>query len=297
MPVDKWGTRAELVMDGNSTNKRMNPGRFYEQWFNAQSDAMRRRLQEMKRVSPDTFYTEAWDLMLHYYSLVSPLTVEILQNPKEYKGSHKQHIDDILRNGVTHWLPTESPVTLENAVKALRAEFPLEKGPITYRGLSGEMITTRRDVIVASVYVILLEKTGDDWSGVSSTKLQHFGIPAKINKHDKYATPARPMPVRILGESEVRLMVAACGSAAVAELVEMSNSPVLHKHVVGNIMGAAKPSRIEKVVTNPELVGRGGRNLAIVHHALETSGIRLKRSVSPNDEPLYYPPEQGETAI
>lgn len=300
MPIDQWGNRCEIIMDGNSTMKRMNPGRFYEQWFNAQSLQIQRRLKEWKATRPaQQFYAEAWDYLIRYYGIVSPWTVDILTDPKEYAGNQKSHIDSVVKDGVYHWFPTNGPTTMEIAVKALRKmpEYQLEKGPITYRDLKGDLVTTRRPVIVASVYVMLLEKTGDEWSGVSSTKLQHFGIPAKINKHDKYATPARPMPVRILGESEVRLMVAACGSAPVAELVEMSNSPVLHKHIVANILTSDTPTRIESVVTDKRLIGRGGRNLAFVHHGLEISGVRFVRQPSPADEPRIYPPESGEPAL
>lgn len=288
MPVDIFGTRAEIIMDGNSIVKRMNPGVMFEQYFNAYSDQIQRDLTEMKRQDPKGFYQGAWDFLLKYYGMVSPMMVDILTNPEEYKGTAKHHIDQIIKDGVYHWFPLDSPVTLENAAKALRKEYPLRKGPVTYRGRSGNVVTTRRDILIASTYIVLLEKVGDEWSGVSSTKLQHFGIPAKINKHDKYATPARPMPVRILGESEVRLMVAACGSQPVARLVEMSNSPPLHKHIVNNILRADRPTHIETVVTDPKLIDRGGRNLAFVHHSLEISGVRFRRDDNPSDEPQLY---------
>jgi hypothetical protein len=297
MPVDIFGTRAEVIMDGNSIVKRMNPGVLFEQYFNAFGDQMQRTLLEMRTRNPQTFYTEAWDYLLRIYQLVSPKMVEVLTNPQEYKGTPKHHIDSILRDTVYFWFPLDSPVTLQNAAAALRREHPLIKGPITYRGRSGNVVTTRRDVIIGSVYYILLEKIGDDWSGVSSTKLQHFGIPAKINKHDKHATPARPMPVRILGESEVRLMVAACGSQPVAQLVEMSNSPPLHKHIVSNILRAEYPTRIEAVVTDPKLIDRGGRNLAFVHHSLEISGVRFVREDDISNEPKIYEPDAEEPVL
>jgi len=297
MPVDRFGTRANIIMDGNSIVKRMNPGVLFEQHFNAYSDQIQRDLHAMKEASPKTFYKDAWAFLMDYYNMVTPFTAEILTNPNEYKGSHKHHVDMILKHGLYHWFPLDSPVTLENAAKALRKAYPLQKGPVTYRGRSGRMVTTKRDILIASTYILLLEKVGDEWSGVSSTKLQHFGIPAKINKHDKYATPARPMPVRILGESEVRLMVAACGSQPVARLVEMSNSPPLHKHIVNNILNADKPTHIESVVTDDTLMDRGGRNLAFIHHSLEISGVRFVRNDNPSDEPKLYTANAEEPVL
>lgn len=299
MPVDIFGTRAEVIMDGNSIIKRMNPGVLFEQWFNAYGDQVKRDLIKMREANPATFYTEGWDFLMRFYGMVSPKMVEVL-NSKSYKqrgGSPKRHIDEILKDCVHLWFPLDSPVTLQNAAKALKANYPLIKGPITYRGRSGKVVTTRRNIEIGSVYYVLLEKIGDDWSGVSSTKLQHFGIPAKINKHDKHATPARPMPVRILGESEVRLMVAACGGQPVARLIEMSNSPQLHKHVVMNILKASKPSDIESIVTDPNLIDRGGRNLAFVHHSLEISGVRFVRQDKVSDLPRIYEASAEEPSL
>lgn len=298
MPVNEWGVRAEIVMDGDSTMKRMNPGRFYEQFFNAHGIQMQRVLRQLKEAKPKTYVAEGWDRLLRFYSLMAPEMVEVLTNTEQYKGTPQRHVDDVIKNAVHYWLPTDRKITLEHAVKNLRREVPLEKSPVTYRGLSGQYITTRRPVIVAPVYFILLEKTGEnEWSAVSSTRLQPFGIPAKINKHDKYSTPARPMPVRILGESEIRLMVAACGSQPVAALVEMSNSPLLHKHIITNLTRAPKPTRIENVITDSKLIGRGGRNLAFVHHSLEISGVRLERTPSSTIEPTIYPAADGEPSL
>lgn len=297
MPVDKFGTVAEIIMDANSILKRMNPGGLYEQYFNAHGDQIRREILKMRDADPKGFYTPAWAYLTQYYKLLSPNILDVLNSPTEYHGTPKHHIDTIVRETVGNWLPLESPVTLENGARALRREMPLDKGPLTYIGPSGNKVTTKRDIIIGSVYYLVLEKLGDDWSSVASTKLQHFGFPAKINKHDKHSESTRSMPVRIHGESEVRLEVAVCGSQTVARVIEFSNSPPLHKHITSNIMHSSTPSNIESVVTDSKLLDRGGRNLALVYHSLQISGVALIRDPRPSDLPKIYEASPEEPTL
>lgn len=298
MPTDQWGRRAHVITDGNSTIKRLNPGRLYEQWFNAQGDQMQRRLIKMKEeaASPSSFYAEAWDLLLRFYTLISPLMVDALLDP-DYKGSPKYHVDQVIKEGVHYWLPTHSPITLLDAYRNLSREFPLEKGPVTFRGHLGHMVTSRRPVIVASVYFLLLEKTGDEWSAVSSTKLNTHGIPAKPNKNDKYSAPGKTTPVRLTGEAEDRILAMAVGSAPTAELLEMSNSPPLHKLAIRTLYHADQPTNLEVVIPDQSLLGRGGRNLAFSQHSLLISGVQLYRGASSVQEPSVYPPSEGEPEL
>lgn len=293
MPVDQFGTRAELIRDGTSVTKRMNSGCLYEQYFNAQSDAMRRRLASLKKDMGDAWVSFGWDLMLHYWSLVSPKTETYYRMMTE-RINKKAYLEDLIGDGLYHWFPTENPITLLDAVRNLEREYPLASGPVRYRDLKGRMITTKRNVIIASVYAICLEKTGKQWSSVASTKLSHFGLPAKVSRSAKYTTPARVTPVRELGESETRVCSAMAGGEVIARIIEMSTSPRLHSHMVRNILGAPKPTAIENTVTDPNLINRGGRNVAFLHHALEVGGVKLYRTKDDRTEPTIYPPLEGE---
>lgn len=307
MPIDKFGTRAEIVRDGTSVAKRMNPGVLYEQYFNAQADAVLRQLKAWKAdKSTKAFYAEAEALLRRYYTIVTPRTLELMDGPAyQAKGSWKKHIDDMMvggpneriKGGPMWWLPTVSPTTPFLSTRRLMEEFPLDKGPVTFIGPSGIPATTKRDVIIASVYSIVLEKTGSDWSAVSSTKLNHFSIPAKVNRHDKFAAPGKITPVRELGESEGRPIAAFAGGDVVAELIEQSNSPLLHRHIVESLMDAEEPTNLESVVRDDSLVGVGGRNVALLNHALEVQGIRLYNQEPYDGEPRLVPPLDGENAL
>ena len=274
MPMDAEGNRAEIIMDGDSTIKRMNIGRLYEQYLNATSrhvsNVVRGMIADLKPASIEA----AWLYLLGYYKIVSPRMYDLITGPS-YTSTPRSHLEEIAKDGVYLYLPTDNPAYSPDMIEDLRKYYPINIGPVTYRGRSGNVVTTNSNILIGTLYIMLLEKTGGDWSGVSSAKLQHFGIPARLTKYDKHSLPGRAQPVRITGESEVRLLAATIGGEMTAELLEMSNSPALHKHVVGNLLRAEKPSNI-KTIIDRNLVPRGGsRSLVYVNHALECAGMKF----------------------
>jgi hypothetical protein len=125
------------------------------------------------------------------------------------------------------------------------------------------------------MYIIKLEKTGGEYSGVSSAKLNHFGVTAKLTKFDKYSSPCRNSPVRLLGEAEVRLITAAAGADVVSDILNQSNDPITHKEVLSSIYSAEKPTFIERVIDRHNYPKDKGRNILFINHVLECAGTRF----------------------
>ncbi|MFO5701888.1 hypothetical protein ACLBSN_32485, partial [Klebsiella pneumoniae] len=46
-------------------------------------------------------------------------------------------------------------------------------------------VTTKVNVLMGPLYMMLLEKIGEDWSAAASVKTQPFGLPSKLNNHDR----------------------------------------------------------------------------------------------------------------
>lgn len=278
MPVDEDGNRAEIIMDGDSTIKRMNIGRVYEQYLNACSRDISKQVRVLVKENPEQGYTAAWELVSKYYSIVSPRMLDLLESKAYHKGI-KHHIDSIVEDGIYLWLPTDNPVESIEMIKRLRDEFEICFGPVKYAG----GFVTDRPVLIGSLYILLLEKTGSDWAAVGSSKLQHFGIPAKVTNADKHASPGRNQPVRILGEAEVRLMNAYVGSDVVVDLLDQSNSPQTHKTIVNNILTSEAPTSLLEIIDRNEVPLGNSRSLMFVKHVLECGGIQFVREI---DDPL-----------
>lgn len=289
MPVDKHGTRADIIMDGDSILKRLNPGVLYEQYINATSFAVSGQVREFMDNPTPANVDKAWKLVLGYYQIVSPRFHALITGPS-YKEAPRAHLEAIKKDGIYLWLPPDNPEYSPTIIKRLNEQYKLDIGPVTFRGRSGNVVTTISPVLIGTTYFILLEKTGDDWSGVSSSRLQHFGLPARLTKNDKHSLPGRAQPVRIFGESEVRLGAATIGGDAMAELLEMSNSPATHRHAVSAILRSEKPSAIKELIDRSVAPRGGSRSLTYVNHALQCSGIEFFEIDANNAAPRIYEP-------
>lgn len=274
MPVDASGNRAELIMDADSTIKRMNVGRLYEQYINASRYATRMRLETMVRESR---HAEAWEYLMGFYRTVAPLMMPSVEELYPDTVGRNTHLTSVISRGIYLFMPPNNPVSYRDVIRELRQHYPAVCGPVTYRGKSGRLVRTISDVIIGEMYIMVLEKIGNTWAGVSSAKVQHFGIPAKLNNSDKYSSPGRHNPVRGLGESEVRLVEAVCPTGTVAEILDQNNNPVAHRFCVETILTAEHPTNIRDVVDR-QIVPRGqGRILVLNRHILQCGGMQFTR--------------------
>lgn len=273
MPIDASGNRAELIMDGDSTLKRTNVGRVYEQYINASGRTVSKQLSQMKdnKVSVE----DMWGYLTNFYSIISPEMYKQVTSLYTTTPSKMQHLESVIKRGVYLYLPTDNKLSYPFAIKELHENYPACLGPVTYRGNSGNMVTTKSNILIGGMYIMLLEKTGNTWGAVSSAKLQHFGIPAKLNNTDKHSSAGRHNPVRILGEAEVRLITTTCGGETAADMLDQTNNPVVHRVICESFLRSETPTNIDKAVDRDVHPRGDGRILTLVNHVLECGGIRF----------------------
>lgn len=290
MPVDANGNRADIVMDPYSTIDRMNLGRLFEQYINAASrDVVLKITNDLqlvpnsKRIKEALLNIEkqepakiekAWNYLLGYYSIVSP-KMHVWFTDGEYKGTRLDHLLSVINNGIYLYLPPDNDVESETIIKELEKHYAPIYGPVSYIGNSGNRVTTKNNVRIGSLYIILLEKTGDDWTAVSSGKLQHFGVLAPITNADKFSQPSRNQAIRALGESEVRIYASYAGAEVTADIMDRSNNPATHKQVLYSILGADKPTVIYNTVNRQEIPLGGSKPLSLAKHLSLCSGMKF----------------------
>lgn len=227
---DKFGTMIDIFIDPLTTNDRINPGRTYEQYFNAYSDQVRRQIADMP-------YDQAFKHLMTYYRKVSPYHYNL--TGKSCAGDpvkEQKHVEHIRRNPIDIVMPSNTKDMGVAQVNKLEEWCPLDYGPITYTDLAGNRRQTYDDIIVGSIYMIMLEKIGDDWSTSSVSTNTHFGLPSKINYIDKHSSPVRNQAVRILGESEIRIMLAFMDPVVVKKLLMLSSNPTVVRNTVEKIL-------------------------------------------------------------
>jgi hypothetical protein len=312
MPIDQDGNRADVVFDPNSTINRANPARLYEQYINAASRDVHKRICNELGVTPyakvrkalpaitalpEELVKKTYDYLLGYYAICSPVmhswftTGKVPDAPAEY-------LAQVVERGVGLHIPTDNQPSTpdiivaissanENGDKRLTTPYaPVNKGiaagyrpiygPVSYVGNSGVRCTTVKPVRIAPVYMILLEKIGDDWSAVASGKFQHFGVLAPLTREDKYSKPARNQAVRGMGEAEVRIAVSYVGPWFLAEIMDRNNNPLTHKAIVETLLESEQPSNIKNLVDRTKIPFGGSKPLQILKHICSVSGFSFK---------------------
>ena len=290
MPVDENGNRADIVMDSFSTISRMNLGRLYEQYINSASRDVVVKITRDLQVNKDDrtlasklakmentdfeLIDRSWNYLMDYYRILSP-KMYIIFTDGEYKEKRTKHLAEIIKNGIYLYMPPSNEPENDEIIKKLEQHFRPTYGPVSYVGTSGNRVVTKKPVRIGSMYILLLEKTGDDWTAVSSGKLQHFGVLSQVTNNDKFSQPSRNQAIRALGESEVRIYCSYCGSKTTADILDRNNSPITHNQILHSILSADKPTNIQSVVNrkvNP--IGRS-KPLLLVNHTAEMSGFRF----------------------
>lgn len=280
MPVDAEGNRAEVIMDDFSTIKRMNLGRTVEIEINASGRSTALRIAKMLGNRTEAEYQAAWEYALGWFKIVSPPHYDAMQASGAERRK-KEILEGIVEHGFFVWTPTMTPKSYKTVVEDLLKQYPACYGPVTYRGNSGNYVTTEQPVLIGGLYMMLLEKIGNTGSGVASALLNHFGIPSKLTNVDKYSRPGRENPTRITGETECRLIESHCPPGTAAELLDRSNNPAVHREVLRSILSSETPGYIESNVDREKFPRGDGRVLLHVHHMLDCYGVSIE---SNNDQ-------------
>lgn len=230
-------------------------------------------LTELEATNFDSI-DRSWNYLMDYYRIVSP-KMFIAFTSGQYTEPRCRHLASVLSKGIYLYLPSSNEPEYEDVIKTLEKHFRPVYGPVSYIGTSGKRVTTIAPVRIGSVYMMLLEKTGDDWTAVSSGKLQAFGVLSQVTNNDKFSQPSRNQAIRALGESEVRIYAAYAGSKITADLIDRNNSPVTHKQMLESILRADKPTNIETSVDRVAVPIGNSKPQLLVKHMCLCSGFRF----------------------
>lgn len=282
MPIDVDGNRAELIMSDAATGNRENPGRIFEQYLNAAARDVRKQIIKDLEVPEDVKNIEqflmtkdplqidaAMDYLIGYYKLVNPKVYGWFVKGK-YTKSKQFALAEIIKDKIYNYLPPENPRTIREIIKDLEKFYPQTYSPVSFvsESLNGhrERITTVNKVRIGSIYMMLLEKTGDQRSAVSSAPLQHFGVLGQMSQSDKHASPVRRNPTRVFGESEVRSLLAYTADGTAAEVLDRNTSPITREEIVRNLLDAPIPTNIQSVVNRKVTRLGNSRPLQLLRH-------------------------------
>jgi hypothetical protein len=274
----------------------MNVSRLYYQYFTAAARDTRLKFIDILKQAGDIpkhatiewlqcmdmkVINAAYGYLLGFYKIVSDRQYEFFSN--DVTNEEKlQHICDIINSHIYIYFPVENDYNIVDKVVGVEEKYKPVYGPVRYKSVDGRIITTKKNVRIAPVYVMLLNKIVDDCSAVASCRLHHFGIPSNVTKSEKYTSQVRPSPVRTEGETERRIYASYCGPKAVAEMANRNNSPLAHKHIYWKILDAPQPTNIDKVIDRTQIPYGNHKALQLVRHITNTAGFDIV--YEPEDE-------------
>lgn len=286
MPVDCEGNRADIVVDPNGTLNRMNPARLYEQYISAaaaKAEKIVHDILQLPKMSADaakmmllskdeaTIWAAMGEL-IQFHTITNPLVGEWFKSGRIGRDPI-DFLATVLESGVCVYYPPDNQAYPEDVVLTLeKSKFRPPYGKVSYVGNSGIRRTTRENIRIGSLYIIQLNKPGDDWNATATYRLHHYGVPAVITKADKNLKPTREQPTRGTGESELRSIIAYCGGMLAAEILDRNNSPQIGALIADTIQTCENPANIERIVDREKHPFGTQRPLMIVNHMLACAG-------------------------
>ena len=288
MPVDSKGVRADIIVDPNATFSRMNLGRLFETYINSASDEIIRNLksrlgvtgkeynlrQILNSIDP-TVVDYCWNELMEYYRIVTPRQYQWMTDGS-YTSPKVNHLYYVVKDGIHLHLPTDNEPEYMDYVRQVEARFKPNYGPVTWIGDDGQLVQSVGPVRISTMYMMLLEKTGNDWSSTASGRLQGHGILAPLSTADKFSSPARQQPTRTIGEAEVRVLTSYVGPMMTADILDRNNNPDVHKHIVRNILTAHQPTNISNIIDRRKYPLGYSKVLQIVKHMAYCAGYEFK---------------------
>lgn len=285
MPIDEFGVRADFIQDPDGTNRRMNLGRLYQHEFKAMFREVGNnflRMWEKDKSKENTL--RAYNYLLDFYKIISPKFADLAI--KRYgQGNTADPLKHLIKverfvkryNHLRIWMPVDTPISYYDAYLELKQKYPINISPVRYRPEGrDDHVTTYSNVMISSMYLMMLEKIGNGWSAVASAKVQHYDIPAKVSSADKYSTPGKQSPGRITGEGEVRLVNFATGTGEfIAELFDQNTNRKSHAAICNTVLTCFQPTNIDQVIDRKKHPREGGLVIKYLTHMTGCAGFHF----------------------
>lgn len=272
MPKTKDGRVVEMLLASGSSTHRMNPGRNFEHECNAslyqERNNVRKYLQEKGLA-----YT--WDYLMDYYSVLSPAYHEIISQGITRKEDKAQHVDEFIRGQLQVYMPYGSVKTgTEHSLK-INEMFPVKFDTIyLYDEYLGNHVESISPFMVADMYIIRLEKIGENWASTSIPRRQHHGVISKLSSDTKTALPYRDQAIRF-GETEHRSFLAACNPAVISSMLIMANNSEMCNDAVRTILTADKPTAIRELVPYHDIQKYQSVSVMRTYHMMGCYGLKF----------------------
>ncbi|QZA70561.1 DNA-directed RNA polymerase subunit beta [Erwinia phage AH04] len=272
-PVDDHGNVADMIV-GNTPGYRR---QIYNSFIELDVNFVNIHLYpKIVKAYNEKDYDLAWKIAYDFYETVSP-----------EHGAIMDTFTDEMRMNHLKWIMADENefASLGNntddiqgvkIVERIVDRYPeIQPTPVTFVNEWGETKRTRHPIVISSVYYIMLDKFGDDISCQSTPKLNIFGLPTSLSKHERARNFYRATLNRNVGETEGRLFINQKGGGAATRMLAWANSAELLEISIERLIRAENPFLI------PELIKPGeekkNHSLQVIDNMFSDFGLVLRK--------------------
>lgn len=272
-PVDDYGNRADMIVGNTPGYRRQIYGSFIELDVNFINIHLYPRIMKQYK---EGNYEAAFKIARDFYETISPEQASIVDEWDEQERLAHLHWIAKDENEFAGLGNNTNDIQGIKIAERIFDNYPdIQPTPVTYVNEFNETIRTRHPIPISSVYYIMLDKFGDDISCQSTPKLNIFGLPTSLSKHERARDFYRAVLNRNVGETEGRLFINQKGGAAAIRMLALANSAELLELAVKRIIRSENPFLI------PELIRPGeekkNHSLQVIANMLSDFGLVLRK--------------------
>ncbi len=285
MPKDKNGVYADILMDHISTSSRLNIGRLYEQYVSGASMVLKDlvlktfitdQLPSISRL-PASDFKPAFGLYLELLKLIGDIQYD------EY--SKMTNLEDI-KELICHCIKYNFTILfrVDNNKRAYRvipdiyhSKFaPLKDNIMLIDPDTGKVEVSDAKIIIAPLYHMLVNKTGDTYLSTASSKMNHFGFPVSENKQSKNKLPWNNTPTKVLGETETRTYLGYVGREFTAEFKDRGTSLESQRLIHNTLLTSPDPMNIPRIIDRDKHPLGTDKSLALIDSIFNVGGTSIE---------------------
>lgn len=272
-PVDDHGVMADMVVGNTPGYRRQIFNSFMELDINFVNIHL---YPEIVKAYQAKDFKGAWKLARDFYETVSPDQGRMVD---QFNSEERMaHLDWIMKdeNEFSALGNNTCDVQGVKIIERLADKYPhIQPTPVTWVNEFGEKVRSRKPVVISSIYYIMLDKFGDDISCQSTPKLNIFGLPTSLSKHERARDFYRATLNRNVGETEGRLFINQKGGGAAVRILALANSAELLEEAVRRLIRAPNPFTIPRLVLPGE--EKKNHSLQVIDNMLSDFGLGFRK--------------------
>lgn len=275
MPVDENGNRVHCMRAADATLRRSTYLPIYIIFMShtAREVVSDKIVEAYKEGGIDA----AWPLMVELSRDYNPEWAEVLEDTHTTDEQREVLYEEIRDVRFRAWIPNDYEKSFYEISRLLKEKYKVRKSKLLITKPNGEKVWTEKEFYIGDVYTIRLNKTGREFSSISSCRFDPFGTIAKTNSDE---IPLRPAPTKAckwISESEERLLAEHGAGELAAECHDRANNPLVARQQDYTVLTHPTPMNIECAVDREEHPLGHSRPHQILQHTHHIAGLELQK--------------------